>query len=71
MIVLSGPCGIAGTKKGEPGNAELKTPRNRLYLPIASVFSSGSAFPGTRHFAANAELGISGIPLPQDSCMKE
>ena len=43
MIVLSDPCGIAGTNKGQPGNAELKTPRNRRYLPnqISSLLRLG------------------------------
>src|ERR1019366_2291725 len=64
MDVLSSLCGYAQSRKGHPGNAELKSGERRDLAESDEVRPPSSAFPGTRHFGAYAELGISATALP-------
>jgi hypothetical protein len=69
MDVLSSLCGFAQSKEGHPGNAELKSRQGGNLPGFSAIRQPYSAFSGTRHFDAYAELGISVIPSPR-TCSK-
>jgi hypothetical protein len=64
MDILSSLCGVARAKKGHPGNAELKSREGEDLPEFNESWQPYSAFSGTRHFGAYAELGISVTASP-------